>query len=351
MVLGVLLLVGRRLPVHDLAIRSSRPQEDQGSCCRQITGPAERDRRSRCGVYSHQVFEIAKRAAGIRPDVPDHRRARRQPGFRRRAAQAVGTIASAAPTSCSRSCRQKWNHDRRRARRRVPVSAAAGRAGAAAAVRDQDDRAVSEPERCRAGRCCEKAKASGMFWFVDTDLKIDKPQTDRRGRPRPGRDARADAAGCRQRARRGARRRLRQLLLDRRPLLQGDSAGAAERSAQSRAGARLLHQAPATARWSRHRRWRSIKTTVVPEVDQSLPAAQFGDDLGRDAGGVAGRGAAILAQCAARGRAVRLPDRLRGPVAPVRAGVGRLRRRRCCSRSSSCSWRWRRSSRASAIRS
>ena len=47
----------------------------------------------------------------------------------------------------------------------------------------------------------------------------------------------------------------------------------------------------------------------------------------------------------------RLFDRLRGPVAPVRAGIGRFRHRRCCSRSSSCSSRWPRSSTACAIRS
>jgi len=46
-------------------------------------------------------------------------------------------------------------------------------------------------------------------------------------RPRHDLDAGPDPAGCRQRAQRRARRRLRQLLLDRRALVQGDPAGAA----------------------------------------------------------------------------------------------------------------------------
>ena len=45
-----------------------------------------------------------------------------------------------------------------------------------------------------------KARDSGMFYFVDTDLKIDKPQSTVVVDRDLVVDARADAAGCRQRA-------------------------------------------------------------------------------------------------------------------------------------------------------
>ncbi len=97
-----------------------------------------------------------------------------------------------------------------------------------------------------ATQVLDKARASGMFCFIDSDLKLDKPQADPGRRPRHGGGPRAHAAERGRRARRRARRRLRQLLLDRRPLLQGDPAGAADRPPESQPGARLLR---ALGRW------------------------------------------------------------------------------------------------------
>ena len=42
----------------------------------------------------------------------------------------------------------------------------------------------------------DKARASGMFWFIDSDLKLDKPQADRERGPRHGRRSRPYAAGA-----------------------------------------------------------------------------------------------------------------------------------------------------------
>jgi len=55
------------------------------------------------------------------------------------------------------------------------VSTAAGRIGIAGPVRDHHDRAVREPQY-GAQQVMEKARASGKFYFIDADLKIDKPQ-------------------------------------------------------------------------------------------------------------------------------------------------------------------------------
>src|SRR5205807_29005 len=99
-----------------------------------------------------------------------------------------------------------------------------------------------------------KARDSGKFWFVDTDLKIDKPQST---------------------------------------VVVGRDRG--ESQAQHRSA-----------------------------VDQPLPAAELRDHY-RCQRRVAGRGVAVPAQCAHRSRAQRLSARLFRSVAPVRAGVRRLR--------------------------
>jgi len=55
------------------------------------------------------------------------------------------------------------------------VSVTAGNTGASAAIRDHDHRAGDDAHEV-ANKVLEKAKSSGMFWFVDSDLKRDKPQ-------------------------------------------------------------------------------------------------------------------------------------------------------------------------------
>jgi hypothetical protein len=169
----------------------------------------------------------------------------------------------------------------------------------------------------------KKAQDSGKFWFVDADLKIDKPQStvvvDRDMISTLG----PYPAGRRQRARRRTRRRLRELFLDRGALVQGDTASAAGRPPESRPGARLLR-----ARTERNgdagRDDGHAQELGRAAIDQPLPAAELRDDL-RGERHVAGRGAAIPARCAAGSRAERVPDRLFRPVAPVRAGIRRFR--------------------------
>ena len=113
-------------------------------------------------------------------DVPDHRRADGQPGHRRRAVQALGRAQAQRATSCSRNCRQKWNTiagARVAAFQFPPLPGSQG-------LPVQFVITTTEPfenlNDGRAGRCCDKAQASGMFFFVDSDLKLDKPQSDGR---------------------------------------------------------------------------------------------------------------------------------------------------------------------------
>jgi len=122
-----------------------------------------------------------------------------------------------------------------------------------------------------------KARDSGKFYFIDTDLKIDKPQStvvvDR---------------GCRRRARRSPRWRLRQLLFHRRAFLSGDSAGAAGESPQCRSGARLLRSC---ARRLGHpgRDARQPREPGRAGIDQPFPAAQFRDHFRGHRHGAGGR--------------------------------------------------------------
>ena len=169
----------------------------------------------------------------------------------------------------------------------------------------------------------QKAKDSGKFWFVDADLKIDRPQSTVVVDRDLVVDVGPDPAGCRQRARRRARRGLRELLLDRGPFVQGDPAGGPGRSPESRPGTRLLHPCARRIgdfgcdRGDAEERGRAA-------IDQPLPAAQLGDHLRRERH-VAGRGTAIPARRARGSGPDRLSRGLRGTIAPVRAGVGRLR--------------------------
>src|SRR3981081_3481893 len=170
----------------------------------------------------------------------------------------------------------------------------------------------------------KKAQDSGKFWFIDADLKIDKPQStvvvDRDLISTLGLtqqdvgSALADGLGG------GyvnyfsiagrsykvipqvlqADRRNPDQVLDyyvRRPDGGGRLAGIGRSEPQAR------------------------NRTAV---DQPLPAVELCDDHGRERH-VAGRGPEIPARCADRSRADRLSARLLRPVTPVRAGVGRLR--------------------------
>jgi len=113
-----------------------------------------------------------------------------------------------------------------------------------------------------------------MFWFVDSDLKLDKPQaTLRVDRDLIGRHGLTERTSAPPWAR--PWRRLRQLLLARRPFIQGHSPGPAEIPLEPGAGARLLHPcgdgsvvpAGTVAR---------IDTSTVPEAIQPFSAVEFG---------------------------------------------------------------------------
>ena len=65
---------------------------------------------------------------------------------------------------------------RRPAGRRVPAAAAAGQHRIAGAVRHQHHPTVRRTERRRAAVPARRALKSGLFIFLNTDLKIDQPQ-------------------------------------------------------------------------------------------------------------------------------------------------------------------------------
>ena len=94
------------------------------------------------------------------------------------------------------------------------------------------------------------------------------------------------------------------------------------------------------------------KTADGARGHQSLPAAQFGDDHGRVLPvGFAEAGARLHEADGGRGRAERLRDRLRRAVAAVRPGVGRLRPDAAVRRHHRLPRCSRRSTKASATRS
>ena len=131
-----------------------------------------------------------------------------------------------------------------------------------------------------AQKFLQDARASGLFIFLDTDLKIDKPQTDGGDRSQQDRAARPQDERCRQRADGDAGRRLRELLRPRRAFLQGDPAGAATLPAQRRAVAELpCADRERGVRAAVHRRAHHHPHRAA--VAQPLPAGQRRDDPGR----------------------------------------------------------------------
>ena len=325
-------------------------------------GPGHRAARRSIGPPNATVAADARlRGADVRrsrkalpeydADVPDHRRAAVNQGF-------GGVLLkpwderSANAHQLQQDLQEKWNHDRRRASRRVPVPAAAGRAGPAAAVRDHHHRAVREPERGGASRCSTRRKASGKFWFVDSDLKIDKPQATVEVDRDMVADAGADPAGRRQ-LRSAPRSAAATSITSRSPgrsykvipqVLQDDRLNPDQVLDYYIARRRRLADPGqhGGARIKNERRAASRSTTSSSSTrrrSRRVPAC---------------RRARRCSSCATRSQEVapsRLQRRLLRPVAPVRAGVGRLRRHAAVRARSSCSSRWPRSSRASAIRS
>ncbi len=170
MILLVLVVVLFKTSQSELA-----PQEDQGIVLGQIVGPANATS-EQMNTYAKQMFEISK-------SLPEYDQMFQITGTPT-ANQGIGGVLfkpwdaahQEVPHSCSRSCRPKWN----------------GIAGARAAAFQfpplpgstglplQFVIKTTEPyQRLNdvAQAVLAKAQASGMFFYVDTDLKVDKPQT------------------------------------------------------------------------------------------------------------------------------------------------------------------------------
>ncbi len=235
------LLIGMLAVMFELSQSELAPQEDEGLVMSQVVGPPTATA-AQMQVYADQVFKGRELDARVRPDVPDHRRADAQFRHRRRHPQALGPALAQRQGGAGRAA-GALEQDRRRPRRRVPVAAAAGRLGPAGAVRHHHHRLVRQAER---GRPAGDGKGARRRQVLFRRRRPEDRQATglARRRPRQDRRARHDAGRRRQRARCGDGRRLRQLLLDRRALVQGHSAGAADRSAQPRGSARPADQDP-----------------------------------------------------------------------------------------------------------
>ena len=243
--------------------------------------------------------------------------------------------------------------DRRRAGRGLPAAAAARHSGPADPVRHQ-----ARPSRSNAERRGAEVPAGGAGQrpvHLPRHRSQDRQAAGHgRDRPRQGRAARPEDERRRRRAGRDAGRRLRQLLLARRPLLQGDPAGAAALPAQHRPGARLLHPRPPSGA--------SVPLSTVAThhhhgdaaVAQPLPAAQLAP-RSRAWHSPACRRPRRCDFCSDLAAARRCRRATRSTTAARRAST-------CRSPAASCvtlrlradhrlSWRWPRCSRASAIRS
>ena len=321
-VMGVILLGG---VVYLFMTSKSElaPQEDQGVVLTQIIGPPNATSQQ-MDVYSKQVFDIARQTPGIRPDVPDHRRADDQPGLRRRAVQALERAhqerdATAAGAAAEVERRSPAPASPRSSFRRCPARKAC-RCNSSSR-RPSPTRSSTMSRR----RCWRKAQASGMFFYVDTDLKVDKPQTT----VEVNRDLVATLGMTQQDVGAALGAALGGGYVNYFSIaghsykvipqvLQADRLNASQvLDYHIRTADGSLVPASTVA---------TQKTEVVPRRHRALPAAQLGDDLRRlFAGRVAEPGARFHAHHAAAGRAQRLFVRLLRRVAPVRAGIGRLR--------------------------
>ena len=173
-VMGVILLGGRRLPVHDVEVRAGAaggPGHRAGADHR----PAERDAAADAGLLE----------AGVRhrQELPEYDQMFQITGVPT-VNQGIGGVlfkpwderSTQRRRSCSRSCSRSGTASPARASRR----SSSRRCPARTACRCSSS--SRPPSRSRAStrsrrRCSTKAQASGMFFFVDTDLKVDKPQT------------------------------------------------------------------------------------------------------------------------------------------------------------------------------
>ena len=153
-----------------------RPQEDQGSSSRSSRPPPTPPWSRRNSIQQTGIQDLY---AAI-PETDHVFQFDGISGLKRASpawSSSHGTSARAPPCSCNPGPGAALAN-LRRARGRFPAAAASRRRQRpAGAVRDRHHRFLRPPQRGVAGIPGKGARASGMFAYVDTDLKIDKPQT------------------------------------------------------------------------------------------------------------------------------------------------------------------------------
>ena len=172
-VMGVFLL-GGTVYLFMTSKSELAPQEDQGIVLNQVLGPPDATPQQ-MQVYANQVFEIAK-------SLPEYDQMFQITGFPT-VNQGFGGVLfkpweerSRGATELQQLLQQKWNTI-------AGATVAAFQFPSLPGARGLPMQVVlktTEPfERLNevAQAVLQKARASGLFFFVDTDLKFDKPQT------------------------------------------------------------------------------------------------------------------------------------------------------------------------------
>ena len=296
------------------------PQEDQGVIITQSIAAPERHPAAAPALFARGLRHL-RQASRNRARVPA-RRAR--PVDRRHGVQALGPAHQDHQRPAA-GVAAGGQQGRGRPHRGVSAAAAARQHRFAGAVR-----ASSRPSRSTASTrfaqsFLQQALQSGMFIFLDCDLKIDNPQSDitiDRDKTAQLGLKMSDVGGALASMLGGGY--VNYFSIER-PFLQGDSAGAAALPAQSAAVARLLYP---------HRRRRAgaavdgrhVATKTVPESLNHFQQLNSATIQGVAMPGVAQGDALRLLQDLAQAHAAAgLYDRLRRPEPPIRPGEQRLR--------------------------
>ena len=172
-VMGVFLL-GGTVYLFMTSKAELAPQEDQGIVLNQVLGPPDATPQQ-MQVYAHQVFEIAKA-------LPEYDQMFQITGFPA-VNQGFGGVLfkpweqrSRSATQLQQLLQQQWNSIAGATVAAFQFPSLPGSRG----LPMQIVLKTTEPfERLNdvAQAVLQKARASGLFFFVDTDLKFDKPQT------------------------------------------------------------------------------------------------------------------------------------------------------------------------------
>jgi len=172
-VAGLLLLVGV-VYLFMTAKSELAPPEDQGVVLSQIQGPPNATSQQ-MGVYANQVFEIAK-------SIPEYDQMFQITGVPT-TNQGIGGVLlkpweqrSRGADAIQQELQQKWNAiagARVAAFQFPPLPGSQGLPLQFVIKTTEPYQNLNEVSQA----VLDKAKSSGMFFFVDTDLKVDRPQT------------------------------------------------------------------------------------------------------------------------------------------------------------------------------